>query len=305
MGESFRERRFLETAASRGLFPAGNTYVEKTLRELSTFFSHSLFREETARRPGILQSVDPRARLLATIFFLVSVSLARSIPALLAHSFLPLAALALSRIRPTEFLGAGFLVAVVFSALMAAPATLNVFLDGTVVLPLLDRGKEWRFGPYSLPAVIGITREGLLTAATFLLRVLSSVAAVLWLTLSTRWTDLLRALRFLRLPSIFLQVIGMTVRYTYALLRHSEEIHLGKKSRTVCRGRTAAEQSWVGSRIAQSWEKSIHMMEEVSMAMSARGFTGEAKFPAGPWFGAPEWGLIIVVVVFCASAHIA
>jgi cobalt ECF transporter T component CbiQ len=305
MDDSSRERQFLETATSRGLLPAGRTHVEKTLRELSYFFSRSLFREETARRPGILQRVDPRARLLATLLFLVSVSLSRSIPALLVHSFLPLAALALSRIRPVEFLGAGFLIAVVFSGLMAAPATLNVFFDGTVVLPLLDRGREWRYGPYSLPAVIGITREGLLTAATFLLRVLSSVAAVLWLTLSTRWTDLLRALRFLRLPSIFLQVIGMTVRYTYALLRQSEEVHLGKKSRTVCRGRTPAEQAWVGSRIARSWEKSIHLMEEVSMAMSARGFTGEARFPAGPWFGAPEWGLIIVVVVFCAGAQIA
>jgi cobalt/nickel transport system permease protein len=305
MGESSRERRFLEEAASRGLLPAGRSHVEKTLRNLSSFFSRSLFREETARRPGILQGVDPRARLLATLLFLVSVSLARSIPALLAHALLPPAALALSRIRPAEFLGAGFLVAVVFSALMAAPATLNVFFDGTVVLPLFDRGREWRYGPYSLPAVIGVTREGLLTASTFLLRVLSSVAAVLWLTLSTRWTDLLRALRFLRLPSIFLQVTGMTVRYTHALLRQSEEVHLGKKSRTVCRARTSEERAWVGSRIARSWERSVHLMEEVSMAMAARGFTGEARFPAGRWFGAPEWLLIAAVVVFCGGAHAA
>ena len=153
-----------------------------------------MFREETARRAGILQRVDPRARLLATLVFLVSVSLSRSIPALLVHAFLPLAAIALSRIRPTEFLGAGFLVAVAFTLIMAAPATLNVFFDGTVIVPLVDRGREWRYGPFFLPAVIGITREGLLTAATFLLRALSSVAAVLWLTLSTRWADLLRAL---------------------------------------------------------------------------------------------------------------
>jgi cobalt/nickel transport system permease protein len=166
-----------------------------------------------------------------------------------------------------------------------------VFFDGTVVVPLLDRGREWRYGPYFLPSVIGITREGLLTAATFLLRVLSSVAAVFWLTLSTRWADLLRALRFLRLPKVFLQ-------------RYSEEVHFGKKSRTVCRTKTAAEQAWVGSRIAHSWERSLQMMEEVSMAMSARGFTGDAKFPAGTWFGAPEWGLLIMVVVSCAGAHI-
>jgi len=89
------------------------------------------------------------------------------------------------------------------------------------------------------------------------------------------------------------------------MIRHSEEVHLGKKSRTVCRARTAAEQAWVGSRIARSWERSVHLMEEVSMAMAARGFTGEARYPAGPWFGAPEWLLIIAVVVFCGGAHAA
>ncbi|MGB5993814.1 MAG: energy-coupling factor transporter transmembrane component T [Candidatus Deferrimicrobiaceae bacterium] len=305
MSDPSRERRFLDTAASRGLRPAGRTHVEKTLRELSSFFSRSMFREETARRPGLLQRVDPRARILVTLLFLVSVSLARSIPELLAHAILPLAAIPLSRIRPGEFLGAGFLIAIVFSVLMAAPATLNVFFDGTVIIPLIDNGREWRYGPYFLPAVIGITREGLLTAATFLLRALTSVAAVLWLTLSTRWSDLLRALRFFRLPAIFLQVIGMTVRYTHALLRHSEETHLGKKSRTVCRTKVAAEQAWVGSRIARSWERSLHLMEEVSMAMSARGFTGEAKLIGGPWFGAPEWGLLLAVVLFCTGAHLA
>lgn len=305
MRGTVREREFFEKAGSRGLQPPGRGHVEKTLRELSSFFSRSMFREKTARRRGILQKVDPRARLLSTLLFLVSVSLARSIPVLLAHAALPLAAIALSRIRPGEFLGAGFLVAIAFSFLMAAPATLNVFFDGTIVLPLVDRGRDWRFGPYFLPSVIGITREGLLSAATFFLRVLTSVAAVLWLTLSTQWADLLRALRFLRLPAIFLQVVGMTVRYTHALLRYSEEVYLGKKSRTVCRARTAGEREWVGSRIARSWERSLHLMDEVSMAMAARGFTGEAKFPPGSWFRGREWGLLVTVVVFCTGAHVA
>jgi energy-coupling factor transporter transmembrane protein EcfT len=62
--------------------------------------------------------VDARARLLAALVFLVSVSLVRSIPGLLAHAALPLIALVLSRIRPEEFLRAGFLLALAFSALM-------------------------------------------------------------------------------------------------------------------------------------------------------------------------------------------
>jgi energy-coupling factor transporter transmembrane protein EcfT len=173
-----------------------------------------------------------------------------------------------------------------------------------VVYPLLAIGEGRSIGPYSLPKVVGVTREGLLTAATLLLRVLPSVAAVLWLTLSTRWTDLLRALRFLRLPPLFLQVGGITVRYVHALLRQSEEMHLGKKSRSVCRLPVRAEQAWAGSRLAASWERSFHLMEEVSGAMKARGFTGDAKFPREARFGARDWGFIIVVMLFCIGAHL-
>jgi cobalt/nickel transport system permease protein len=300
---SAKERRFRELAASRGLRPSGEGHVGKTLRRISAFFADSLFREETARRNGLAQRTDPRVRLLAVLGFLASVSFARRIPVLLAHAVLPFAAVVFSRIRFREFLGAGFLVAVLFSTLMAAPATLNLFRDGEVVRPLLRLSGPLRFGPYAIPATVGITREGLLSAATFLLRVLPSVAAVLWLTLTTRWTDLLRSLRFLRLPPLFLQVTGMTVRYTHALLRQLEEIHLGKKSRTVCRTPASRERAWAGSRIGASWERSLRLMEETADAMKARGFTGEAKFPPQARFGWAGWGIVAAVVLFCAGAH--
>jgi len=303
MNETAREQEFLELARVRGLRPVGRNYADKTLQRISAFFSRSLLREETARRPGLLQGVDPRARLIAVVVFLISVSLARSIPVLLGHAAFPLVAIALSRIRVKELLGAGLLLAFTFSAFVAAPATLNVFSGGQVILPLLSREQEWRFGPYILPGVIGMSREGLLTAVTFLLRVLSSVAAVLWLTLSTRWVELLRGLRSLCLPPLFLQVAGMTVRYLHAFHRQSEETYLGKKSRSVCRAPMAAEQAWVGSRIANAWDRGLHLMEEVSDAMTARGFRGEARFPQGLRFRTRDWGFLAAVILLCAAAH--
>lgn len=305
MNATAREREFCALARARGLRPAGRNHVEKTLQALSSFFSRAVFREETARRPGILQGVDPRARLLGTLIFLASVSAARSTGALAAHAVLPAAAVLFSRIRMKEFLGAGFLLAVVFSLLMAAPAALNIVRDGTVVLPLVRGADRWAVGPVALPAVIGVTREGALSATTFLLRVLSSVAATLWLTLSTRWVDLLRALRSLRLPALFLQVAGMTMRYIHTLLRQSEDLHLGKKSRTVCRGTSSADRAWAASRIACSWERSLHLVEEVGAAMKARGFTGAAKFPPGARLGGPDRAFLLLVVIFCAGAHFA
>ena len=120
-----REQEFFEMARARRLRPARNGFVDKTLHQLAVFFSDALLREETARRLGLLQRLDPRARLLGTLFFVLSVSLARSIPALAAHAVLVAAALWLSRLRLREIMGAGLLIALVFSTLMALPATLH------------------------------------------------------------------------------------------------------------------------------------------------------------------------------------
>lgn len=303
MNQTGREQAFLALARRRGLRPVGRNSADKSLQRISAFLSGSLLREETAHRPNVLQSIDPRARLVAVLVFLISVSLARSIPVLLAHAAFPLAAMALSRIRVKELLGSGFLLALIFSVLIAVPATLNVFSGGQVILPLFSRERTWRFGAYVIPSVIGVSQVGLLTAATFLSRVLSSVASVLWLTLSTRWVDLLRGLRSLRLPPLFLQVAGMTVRYLHAFHRQSEETYLGKKSRSICRAPMAAEQAWVGSRIANAWNRGLHLMEDVSDAMTARGFRGEARFPPGSRLRARDWGFLAVVTLLCAAAH--
>lgn len=213
-------------------------------------------------------------------------------------------AVSFSRIRAKELLGAGLLLVLIFSSFIAAPAILNAVSGGEVIPPLPSRDQEWQFGSFVLPRVIGVSRQGLLTVVTFLLRILSSVAAVLCLTLSTRWVDLLRGLRSLHLPSLFLQVTGMTVRYLHAFCRQSQEMHLGKKSRSVCRARIAADQAWVGSRIAAAWDRGLHLMEEVSDAMTARGFRGEASFPPGASLRARDWGFLTAVVVLCAAAHV-
>ena len=302
MQTSSREEQFLEMLEARRLRPP-RSFHDKTLQRLAAFFGASLLREKISRRPGLVQRFHPRARLLAVLLFLLSVSLASSLPALAAHALLVALAVPLAHIRLRDILGAGLLVALAFSVMMAFPATLNLVSGGHVLLPLLQRDETWRIGPYVVPPVIGVSVEGLLTAGTFLLRTLASVTAVLWLALSTRWTDLLASLRSLRIPPLFLQTAGMTVRYLHLLLRQSEEVHLGRKSRTICRRPLASDQMWVGSRIAAAWEKSLHLMSDVSEAMTARGFTGEACFPPGLPLSSADWAFVVLAAALCVGAH--
>jgi cobalt/nickel transport system permease protein len=299
-----RERQFFETVQARRLRPARIAFLNRTMRRLAAVFAEAHLREEIARRPGAAQRMDPRARLLAALLFLVSTSLATSLPALAAHALLAAAAVVASRIRPREILGAGLLIALFFSTLMALPATLNLTSGGQVFLPILRFDAARQVGPYAIPASIGVSVEGLLTATTFLLRTLASVTAVLCLTLSTRWTALLASLRWFQLPAVFLHTAGMTVRYLHLLLLQSEEVHLGKKSRAICRRPLASDQMWVGSRIAAAWEKSLQLMADVTDAMTARGFTGEFRVPAGRALAPRDWACVVLVAALCVGAHL-
>ncbi len=305
MEDAAREARFFDAVRTRGLRVPRHGFIDKTLRRLAAFFAASLLREEIARRPGFLQRVHPRARLVAALLVLLSVSLASSLSALAAHALLVAGAVRMARIRVRELLGAGLLVAGVFSLLLSFPAALNLVSGGAVLVPILRFGEPWRVGPYDFPPVVGISAEGLRTAGTFLLRTLTSTAAVLCLALCTRWTDLLASLRSLRLPSLFVQTIGMTVRYLHLLLRQSEEVHLGKKSRTICRRPLTADQMWVGSRIAAAWEKSLHLMTDVGDAMTARGFTGDFRFAPGRALVTTDWMFLVLTAGLCAGAQLA
>jgi cobalt/nickel transport system permease protein len=299
-----RERQFFDTLRARGLRPPRGGFLDGTLRRLATVFAEAHLRESIARRRGLVQRIHPRARLVAALLFLLSVSLASSLAELSAHALLAATAAPLARIRARELMRAGLGIAVAFSTLMTLPATLNLVSGGRVLLPVLQVEAPWRAGPYEIPAVIGVSAEGLLTAATFLLRTLASATVVLCLTLSTRWTDLLASLRTFRLPTLFLQTAGMTVRYVHLLLRHSEEIHLGKKARSVCRGSLASDQMWVGSRIAAAWERSLQLMTDVAEAMSARGFTGDVRFAPGRSLRAADWVFLLIVAALCGAVHL-
>ncbi len=304
MTASRTEEAFLALARARGLRPPADRFLGCGLGRLAGFFAAGAIREARAARPHSLQALDPRARLLAVVIYLVSVSLADSLPVLLAHAAIPAAVLALTRIRLRDLLRGGLLIALGFSVLMAAPATLNLVRQGEVVLPLLVRPTGWRLGPFAVPAVIGITRQGLLTAATLCLRVALSAAMVLWLTLGTRWSDLLTALRALGLPALTVQVAGMTVRYLHLLLRQSQEGYLAKRSRTVCRRRLAAEHAWAGSRLGMTWMRGLHLMQEVGDAMTARGFTGDLA-PQGPArLAARDWLFLWLLALACLGTRL-
>ena len=105
----------------------------------------------------------------------------------------------------------------------------------------------------------------------------TSTSFVLLLTLTTSWADLLKALRSVRVPQIYVQTLGMALRYLLLLCQVVREMHTARKSRTIRPRRANAEQRWVAEQVGTLFSRSMRLSTEVHRAMVARGYQGEVR----------------------------
>jgi cobalt/nickel transport system permease protein len=258
-----------------GLCPCGcigkrakGGFVAKTLGAVTGLLRRAMFSDDVARQSGLLQRIDPRVKLVTLIGLLVVAAFLRSIPVLAVLYLATLALAAASRLSVTFFVKRVWLFIPIFTGLVVLPATLNVITDGTIVVPL----GTW-FGHE-----LGITSEGLHAAALIVLRVAASISLVVLLTLTTPWNRLLASLRSLRVPKMFVLVIGMAYRYVFHLLGAVEDMYLARTARTVnIDPDVTSGRRFVAASAGALFGKAHAMSEEVYMAMVSRGYTGNPR----------------------------
>ena len=105
----------------------------------------------------------------------------------------------------------------------------------------------------------------------------AETAATLMLVLAytTPWTHILKALRIFRVPVVFVVILGMTCRYILLMLETAHEMFESRKSRTVNRMTPAENRRLAIASSGVLLHKTLHMSNEVYMAMQARGFRGD------------------------------
>jgi cobalt/nickel transport system permease protein len=260
--------------------------IEHTLQGISETLERSLFAEEISGRQGLLQSLDPRVKLIATLALLIGASLSRSLLVIAAIYVLALVLAMLSAIPGAFFVKRVWLVLPFFTGLIILPA---LFI--TPGPPLVQ-----------LPLGLTITRTGLTTVLFLLLRVSTSVSLTLLLILTTPWNAVLGALSVLRIPDVFILILGMTYRYIYLLLHLANDMFLSRKSRVVGRLNTADDRRIIAATSATLLSKSLNMSSEVYLAMQSRGFRGSVvtlkpfKMKPRDWL----WGGVLLSIAVLA-----
>jgi cobalt/nickel transport system permease protein len=250
-------------------------FLDRTLKAMAGLMEEYLFFDDFAKRNGILQGLDARAKLIGSMILVVVVTAVHSLPIVYGLYGLTFLLACLSKIHPGFFLRRVWLAIPFFVGVIAFPASLNVFTPGEIVIPLYAMRDSIRIGPYLIPAQIGFSAQGISTALLLIGRVAGSMSLVLLLTLTTPWTELLKALRSVRVPRIYVQTLGMAFRYLLLLSQLVRETYAAKKSRTLRPGPTRNEQRWIAGQLGVLFRRSMQLSMDVHQAMVARGFQGE------------------------------
>lgn len=268
-----------------GVFPEPPRRRSSSARRALSSFTRLLERmvvHDSAAADGLLQRVDPRAKMIGLGGLLIAVSFVHSPLALAACLAGCLIAAGASRVPPRRF--AEWLPApVLFTAVIAAPAALNLVTRGRPVVEL----------PYGL----AVTDAGLLVAGRLVLRVTACVSIVALLSLTTRRHDLLQALRGFGVPRMFVVVLTMMDRYLQVVIRAAQQVHLAKLSRTVKSRGLREEHAWVAAGMGSLFRRSRSLAESVHLAMISRGFTGDVRTPDACRFGPREFAFLAAVAV--------
>ena len=235
--------------------------LEHTIDHLRGGIARALYAETLAGQAGLLQGFDPRVKLAGVLALILATALSAKlwvIGAILAAGVCLAGASGLS-----------------IPSLMG-PVWISVLtLTGAIALPaifLTPGHAVYRFP--NLPDY-PITEQGLTTAAFLILRAGTSATLALLLVFTTPWTHVLKALRTLRVPIVFVVALGMTFRYILLLLETAHEMFESRKSRTVGRLSGGDQRRLAVSSGAVLLSKSFQMSGEVFLAMQARGFRGE------------------------------
>ena len=236
------------------------TYLEKNLFRLSLAIQESMFAEEAAARPGWLQKIDPRIKLIGLLLLILSCSFAHRIFPIVLLFLFSILLVAGSSLLSFSFFRRLWIFIPLYTTLVALPALFLTPGDILLKIPVT----EWT-----------VTHQGVRSAILLIARVTTTVSLLLLIVLTTRWSALLKALRWMGLPQLLVFMLAMTYRYIYVLLQSMTALFLARQSRRVGPEAWRSTKQWLGAISGALLGKSYSLSSEIYLAMISRGFRGE------------------------------
>ncbi|MBV9706285.1 MAG: cobalt ECF transporter T component CbiQ [Chloroflexi bacterium] len=271
-------------------------WIQQTISGISGAIEQSVFTEELTRLDGVLQGLDPRAKLAMFLVTVLAASLSNSVLALAAFYLVLLLVAYRSQVPFDFFVKRVWIGIPLFAGIVILP---SIFFTSGHRLFDIALG-PFHFGP-SIASIMG--------GIVFIARVGVSVSLAVLLILTTPWADILKSLRAFRVPQVFVLLLSMTYRYIFLFLHTANGMFEARKSRTVGKTTGREQRRWISGSMGNLMNRSFKMSNDVYAAMAARGFTGEVRTYSAYHMTKRDWfallaSVIIAVAVFLLGRYL-
>ena len=229
---------------------------------LTRALGRALVSEEVARQPGLLQSLDPRVRVIGMLCLVLAVTLTHRISVVLALFAIAVLLGLLSKVSIAILATRVWLVVLFFTGVIAIPALFLTPGDPCFASP---------------SGSLAITRQGLTAATLLITRVETAVTLTTVLVLTTPWMHVLKSLRAFRVPQEVVMMLAMTHRYVFLLAETAGQMFESRQSRTVGVLDRSSQRRVAARTAGVLLSKSVELSNDVFLAMQSRGFRGDAK----------------------------
>ena len=251
-------------------------FLRKSIRQMKQTLADELLTESCANQEGVLQRMEPRTKLIAAVSFIIIAGFVRSIPALLGLWVLTVVLMLLSGLPVFTMQRRIWGIIPLLTLLASVPAMFNFIIDGSPLCMIYQAPYPSTMLGIHIPAHIYISQQGFTAAMFLFLRVGLSLSMGVLLVMTTPVARLIKSLQVMGVPSLMVMVIEMSYRYLVLLLNLSIEMFEARRLRTVGVLSMASKRAQVGSSIAALFARSMELTDEVYLAMTARGYTGQA-----------------------------
>lgn len=243
------------------MFTRHRDFLEKTLHRLSESMEQANRADDSSVAPGLLQRLDPRGKLVGLLALVFAAATSQKLgvtAAIFALGLVLACASGKAVVAQIAKLWGGVFF---FTGAVVLPAMILVPGPALIRLPWLG----W-----------AVTEHGLHSALALIARAETTATLASLLVVTTRWGHLLKALLVLRVPVLFVVLLGMTYRFLFVLLNMAHAFFEARRVRRVGPLAGWQRREMAVSSAAVLLSKSVQLSGEVYEAMQARGFRGEA-----------------------------
>jgi cobalt/nickel transport system permease protein len=212
---------------------------------------------------SFIHRLDPRTKIITTLIFVLAVVITPTAEwrAFACYFLLIGSLLILSKLPPFYVLKR----ALVIVPFVLVIGIFNLFKAGDPVASF--HLWDWHFS---------ITQEGLLVFSNVLVKASLSILALILLSSTTKFTNLLKGLEQLRMPKVMVMTLSFAYRYIFVLVDEAMRMWRAKESRNFG-GKRIRQIRTVGNMVGTLFIRSYERGERVYAAMVSRGYDGKIE----------------------------